>query len=116
MPIATRYLFIVSMDVEPEKEALFNEVYDSEHVPNLMKVPGVRAVTRLRTEPARFMLGGQAKELTGEGAARYVAVYEIDSPAVLESRAWAEASEEGRWPTEVRPYTRNRHHIVRAVL
>ena len=22
------YLFIVSMDVEPEKEALFNEVYD----------------------------------------------------------------------------------------
>ena len=27
------YLFIVSMDVEPEKEALFNEVYDEEHVP-----------------------------------------------------------------------------------
>ena len=116
MPIVTRYLFIVSMDVQPEKEELFNEVYDTEHVPNLMKVPGVRAVTRLRTEPARFVPGGQPKELTGEGTPRYVAIYEIDSPTVLESPAWAQASEKGRWPTEVRPYTRNRHHIVRAVL
>ncbi|MCH7930882.1 MAG: hypothetical protein IH906_01540 [Proteobacteria bacterium] len=29
------------MDVEPDKEALFNEVYDEEHVPNPMNVPGV---------------------------------------------------------------------------
>ena len=65
---------------------------------------------------ARFALGGQTKELTGEGAPKYMAIYEIDSPAVLESAAWAEAVERGRWPAEVRPYTRNRHHIVRAVL
>ena len=116
MPIATRYLFIVSMDVAPEKEALFNEVYDTEHVPNLLRVPGVRAVTRLRTEPARFLIGGQTKEIAGEGAPKYVAIYEIDSPAVLESAAWAEAVEQGRWPGEVRPYTSNRHHIVRAVV
>jgi hypothetical protein len=32
------------MDVDPDKEALFNEVYDTEHVPNLLKVPGVHAV------------------------------------------------------------------------
>ena len=42
----TRYLFTASMDVDPEKEALFNEVYDTEHVPLLQKVPGVLAVTR----------------------------------------------------------------------
>ena len=36
MPVTTKYLFIVSMDVAPEKEALFNEVYDREHVPNLL--------------------------------------------------------------------------------
>ncbi len=116
MPVTTRYVFIVSMDVTPEKEALFNEVYDQEHVPMLLKVPGVRAVTRMRTEPARFTLGGQTKELTGEGAPRYVAIYEIDSPDVLMSAAWAEATEQGRWPAEVRPYTSNRHHIVRAVV
>ena len=116
MPITTRYVFIVSMDVTPEKEALFNEVYDHEHVPHLLKVPGVRAVTRLRTEPARVTIGGQQKPLTGDGAPRYVAMYEIDSPDVLTSAAWAQAVEQGRWPAEVRPYTSNRHHILRAVV
>jgi hypothetical protein len=116
MPITTKYLFIASMDVAPEKEALFNEVYDREHMPNLLKVPGVRAVTRLRTEPANFTLGGQTKRLTGDGAPTYTAIYEIDSPQVITSAAWVKAGELGRWPTEVRPYTSNRHHIVRQVL
>jgi hypothetical protein len=40
MPITGNYLFIVAMDVTAEKEALFNEVYDTEHVPLLLKVPG----------------------------------------------------------------------------
>ncbi len=116
MPVTTRYVFIVSMDVTPDKEALFNEVYDREHVPNLLKVPGVRAVTRLRTQPASVTIGGEPKPLTGEGAPRYVALYEIDDPAVLTSAAWAEAVELGRWPTEVRPYTSNRHHILRTIV
>ncbi|HUC68449.1 MAG TPA: hypothetical protein VMA53_23730 [Stellaceae bacterium] len=116
MPVKSKYVFIASMDVAPEKEALFNEVYDREHVPNLLKVPGVRSVTRLRTEPASFSVGGAMKPLTGEGAPTYVALYEIDSPDVLTSKAWAEAVELGRWPSEVRPYTSNRHHIVRKVV
>ena len=65
MPIATKYLFIVSMDVTKEKEALFNEVYDTEHVPLLMKVPGVKAVSRMKTEPAAFNLAGERKLLDG---------------------------------------------------
>jgi hypothetical protein len=43
-------------------------------------------------------------------------VYEIDSPEVLTSAAWADAGELGRWTKEVRPFTRNRRHIVRKVL
>ena len=46
MPITGNYLFIVAMDVTAEKEALFNEVYDTEHVPLLLKVPGVDETTR----------------------------------------------------------------------
>src|SRR5215472_16743641 len=76
VPITSRYVFIASMDVAPEKEALFNEVYDREHVPNLLKVPGVRSVTRLRTEPASMKIGGESKPLSGEGAPRYTAIYE----------------------------------------
>lgn len=116
MPIAAKYLFMVSMDVTKEKEALFNEVYDTEHVPELLKVPGVRSVTRLKTEPAAVMLGGERKPLDGGGAPRYLAIYEIDSPAVLLSAEWAHAVEQGRWAGEVRPFTSNRHHVVREVI
>jgi hypothetical protein len=116
MPLAKKYLFVVSMDVQKDKEALFNEVYDTEHVPLLQKVPGVGAVTRLKTEPAAFNIGGERKVLDGAGKATYVAIYEIDSPAVLLSKEWAEAAEKGRWPSEVRPYTSNRSHVVRKVL
>ena len=41
-----RYLFVVSMDVAEDKEALFNEVYDTEHVPYLKSVPGVLGARR----------------------------------------------------------------------
>jgi hypothetical protein len=116
MPIGAGYVFIVSMDVAPDKEALFNEVYDNEHIPSLLKVPGVRSVTRMRTEPASVMIGGERKPVSGEGAPTYLAMYEIDSPEVLTSRAWALAVEEGRWPSQVRPYTTNRHHILRKVI
>ena len=116
MPVGTKYVFIASMDVTPEKEALFNEVYDKEHVPNLLKVPGVRGVTRLKTEVASVNIGGQPKPLDGGGAPRYTAIYEIDGPEVLTSKAWAEAVELGRWPGEVRPHTSNRHHILRKVV
>ena len=116
MPIATKYLFLVAMDVATEKEALFNEVYETEHVPFLMKVPGVRAVTRLKTESAASNIGGERKILDGGGQANYLAIYEIDSPDVLLSKEWAEAGEKGRWPQQVRPFTTNRSHIVRKVI
>ena len=116
MPIATKYLFIVSMDVTKEKEALFNEVYDTEHVPLLLKVPGVKAVTRWKTEPAAFVIAGERKLLDGGTAARYVAIYEIDSPDILVSKEWNEAAEKGRWASEVRPFTSNRSHIVRKMV
>ena len=111
MPISAKYLFVVSMDVDPGKEALFNEVYDTEHIPNLLKVPGVRAVTRMAGEPFAVSIGGAEKKVTHDGP-RYSAVYEIDGPQVLTSPAWAKAVEDGRWPGEVRPFTHNRRHAL----
>ena len=61
MPINSKYLFVVSMDVDADKEALFNEVYDTEHVPNLLKVPGVRAAARVEGEPFVVSIGGEEK-------------------------------------------------------
>ncbi len=111
MPISSKYLFVVSMDVEPDKEALFNEVYDTEHVPNILKVPGVRAATRMAGEPFTMSIGGKEEKKAHDGP-RYTAIYEIDSPQVLLSPAWKEAAEAGRWPPLVRPHTRNRKHAL----
>ena len=116
MPVQTRYLFIASMDVDPDKEDLFNEIYDQEHVPLLSKVPGVVSITRLETAPLTMVMGGERRTLEARGEPRFHAMYEIESPEVLVSDAWARAIDQGRWPTEVRPYTSNRRHTLKKVM
>lgn len=115
MTASSRYLLCVSMDVEPEHEALFNEVYDSEHVPYLMEVDGVRAVTRAKGESFRFAMAGNLKDVDAPSPS-YIAMYEIDSPDVVASDAWARAVETGRWATHVRPHTSNRSHAMYQII
>ena len=112
MPLTTRYLFSAAMDVEPGKDALFNEVYDREHVPNLLTVPGVVSVARVKKRELTLVLGGERKTIVIEGEPTYNAFYEVESPDVLTSKAWAEAVEKGRWPGQVRPHTKNRRHVL----
>ena len=75
--MSTSALYLVRMDVAHDHETTFNEVYDRERVPNLRSVPGVQRASRYRqpspTEP------------------RYMAAYEMDSPAIVESQAWKTA-------------------------
>src|SRR3954468_6505102 len=104
----TRFLFTAAMDVDPDKEALFNEVYDKEHVPELLKVPGCLAVHRYTLQPLKMSIGGEVKTIVAEGEPKYSATYELESAEVLTSSAWAVAVEKGRWAAQVRPYTRNR--------
>jgi hypothetical protein len=56
-------------------------------------------------------IGGEEKRLMHDGP-RHSALYEIDGPDVLVSSEWAKAVEAGRWPGEVRPFTRNRKHAL----
>ncbi len=110
MPIDSSYLFLASMNVEPSHEAEFNDVYDTEHVPMLSEVPGVISIVRFQRRELTMMLGGQLQTVAIKDEPRYTALYELESPEVLVSDAWADAVERGRWPTQVRPYTRDRHH------
>lgn len=112
MPIHSRYLFSAAMDVEPAREAVFNEVYDKEHVPMLLTVPGVVSVSRFTVRPLTMIIGGERKTIVFENEPRYNALYEIESPEVLTSAAWAAAVDKGRWPGDVRPYTKNRRHLL----
>lgn len=111
MPIQSRYLFSAAMDVEPGKEALFNEIYDTEHVPLLSRVPGVISIARFKTQELTMILGGERRTIVVENEPKYRAFYELESPAVLTSDAWAKVVDAGRWPGEVRPYTKNRRHV-----
>ncbi len=112
MPIQTRYLFTAAMDVEPAREALFNEIYDGEHVPLILKVPGVVAAARFKRQELTMVIGGERKTIVVEHEPLYNALYEIESPEVLTSDAWAKAVDQGRWPGQVRPHTKNRRHVL----
>jgi hypothetical protein len=95
------YLFMVQLDIPDEQDAEFNRVYDNEHFPSLMKVPGVRSGARYRLEHS-----------TVAGMQRYLTFYEIDSPQVLTSEAWEKAGAFGDWVGKIRPKLTARHHSV----
>ncbi len=100
------------MDVDPAKDALFNEVYDREHVPTILKVPGVISALRFKRRPLEMIIGGERKKIVIEGEPTYTALYELENPSVLVSPEFAKAVELGRWPGEVRPFTKNRKHFM----
>jgi Domain of unknown function (DUF4286) len=62
------------MEVEEEYEAELNAWYDEEHVPERLACPGFLSAHRYRLA-----------EGSSPGQSRYLAIYELESPAVLES-------------------------------
>jgi hypothetical protein len=112
MPMPERYLFTAAMDVHPDKEAVFHQVYDEEHIPALLDVPGVISVARFKTEELTMVIGGQRRTIVLENQPKFAALYELSSPEVLVSDAWARAVDRGRWPGDVRPFTANRRHTL----
>jgi hypothetical protein len=94
----TPYVFWVMMDIEPHRDALFNELYDTEHLPLLMKLPGAVNAVRYRTSAA--------------GEPRYLCAYEVENTELPMSKLWNDTSDIGRWKPEVRPYTYNKRYIV----
>jgi hypothetical protein len=78
----------------------------------LSEVPGVLSISRYERQELVMNIGGERKTIRIENEPRYTAIYELTSPDVLTSEAWDKAVEKGRWPSEVRPYTRNRRHVL----
>ena len=93
------YIYVVQMNIPSEHESEFNRIYDTEHVPMLSKVPGVRRVTRYRLDQSN-----------DSRMQKYLAIYEIDALNVVNGPAWEEASAWGDWAEKIRPHTTSRHH------
>ena len=72
-----RGLLLVTMEVEEEYEAELNDWYDEEHLPERLSCPGFLSARRYRLA-----------EGSSPGQSRYLAIYELESPAVLESPAY----------------------------
>lgn len=95
------YIYMVQMDVTEDMEDEFNRIYDTQHVPYLLQVPGVHGCARYKLE-----------QTNAEGMARYVAIYELESLHLPSTEAWEKAAEKGDWVTKIRPHTFNRSHSI----
>ena len=95
----TQGILAVWTDVEQAQEADFNAWYDREHVFERVGVPGFRSGRRYRAV---------------SGSPRYLAIYQLDSPAVLDSPAYRQCLER---PTDwTRRIMRHFRSSTRAVL
>jgi len=92
-------LLLVGMTPALGVETAFNAWYDDEHVPALAGVPGVLSARRFRTAA------------TGNGP-KYVALYHLTSPAVVDSPEWKQASGSTPMPEHIRPQISDRLRLV----
>jgi hypothetical protein len=89
-PASAGYVFLVQTDIPVDAEDEFNHLYDTVHLPGLRKVHGVRNAYRYRMESTN-----------ADGFAKYVALYEIDNPDVIDSEPW-KAAVQDEWTAKVR--------------
>ena len=89
-------LLLNAMNIAPELEAEFNEWYDKEHIPALAAVPGVLCARRFRGR---------------SGNRKYVALYHLTSPSVVESAEWKQARQSD-WTTRLTPHFRDHLRLV----
>jgi hypothetical protein len=90
-------LLLVGMTPAPEVEAAFNAWYDKEHIPALSGVPGVLCARRFRTST---------------GITKYVALYHLEAPGVIDTSEWKRASASTSMPQRVRDQISGRLRLI----
>jgi hypothetical protein len=82
-------LLLVMMDIDPAHEDDFNRWYDEEHVPERTSCPGFRTGRRF---------------VSVEGGPKYLAIYELDDPDVLDSEAYKAMVPPTEWQARLQPH------------
>lgn len=82
-------LLLVMMDIDPAHEDEFNRWYDEEHVPERLHCPGFRSGRRF---------------VSVEGEPKYLAIYELDDPEVLETEAYKRMQPPSAWMKKISPH------------
>jgi len=95
-PMGAGGLLLNAMNVAPDYEDEFNKWLDTEHIPALAQVPGTLSARRFRSR---------------EGSHRYISVYHLASPEVVETPEWKKAARTP-WTEKLLPQMRDRLRIV----
>jgi len=94
---AARHFYMVTFEIAREDEAEFNEIYDTEHVPNILRVKGVVGVVRFKDAVPN-----------AAGWLVYSALYLLTRADLPDSPEWKAASDTGRWAPVMRPKLKSR--------
>jgi len=89
-------VILVSMNVEPEREAEFNDWYNLEHIPHFNRLTGVITARRFRATV---------------GDPRYVALYHVENTGIYATPGWM-AANETPWILRMRRFQRDRLYFM----
>ena len=89
-------LLMVAINVTNENEDDFNSWYTEEHIPALLKVPGVLSARRYKSS---------------EGTHRFVAIYHLTRPEITKTDAWSIAIDTP-WSSRIRPHFQDRIRLL----
>lgn len=97
-------LLMVMMEVEAEYEEEFNRWYDEEHLPE-------------RTACNGFLSGRRFRLIDGSpnGQPRYLAIYELESPDVLQTDEYLKMVPPSKWWASLLPHVRVTRNTYREI-
>jgi hypothetical protein len=104
-------LMQVTADVDPEWEEAANSWYDEEHLPDVASAPGVLSARRFIDRDAPPAPGARQ----ADGRARFLALYELEDPSVLDDPAFLEAGKPTARRTALGDHFRAQLQVYRQV-
>ena len=102
---AAPYCMTITFEIAPEDEAEFNDIYDNDHIPTIMKLDGVKEVLRFKDA-----------DPNEKGFLVYTAVYFMTKVDLHLTPEWKALSDTGRWMPVIRPKVKSRHRRVGPVV
>ena len=94
---AAPFYMMVTFEIAPEDESEFNDIYDNDHVPNILKLKGVIEVIRFKDAAPNE-----------KGLLVYSAFYVLAQENLHQTSEWKELSDLGRWAPVMRPKIKSR--------
>ena len=91
------FCMTTTFEIAPEDEAEFNDIYDNDHIPNILKLEGVLEIIRFRDAAPNE-----------KGFLVYSAIYFLAQENLHLTPEWTALSDLGRWAPVIRPKVKSR--------